>query len=438
MYGQRTVTAGSCLARFVLWGTLLASGPTHAADRTSEPSVLVTLPSTTLTLVTLPTLTLPTLPTTTLTAPSLPSTTLTLPPLPTTTLTLPITTTTIAGPRSDPATTTTTTTVPDTATCGALDCDDGNPCTQDLCAPVAGCLHVPLTGPACDDGDRCTADDRCVAGLCAGTRVGCTPPPCPGGCPDDGFSCTDEVCTARGCLHVPVDARCVPPGACTNAVCAPGSAGADAAGCLAGTPQADGAPCAEDTDACTADVCRGGACTHEPPVDSTACAPVQGVFRQTIALEAITRDLLANVGAANSGSADSLTAHLETIAESLAAAERALAGDGTTSGALRPAVVSAIPASMRARIAFTDVLRTPREVAAFLDDVRQAQEEAAIPRAVGRTLRRGGRQLLGGIESLKADLRQLQRGTTTARARRHRHRTGHSGGGGASPKWAWR
>jgi hypothetical protein len=40
-------------------------------------------------------------------------------------------------------------------------CDDGDPCTVDLCTPT-GCVHSPLS---CDDGVPCTID-ACVAGAC--------------------------------------------------------------------------------------------------------------------------------------------------------------------------------------------------------------------------------------------------------------------------------
>src|SRR2546428_1856084 len=120
---------------------------------------------------------------------------------------------------------------------------------------------------------------------------------CVGSC-DDGFSCTDDVCTAGGCQHVPIDSRCVPPDACTAAVCAPALPGHDAAGCIAGAPRAEGEACAEDGDACTTDVCRGGTCAHEPAVDTTGCAPVQEPFRQTLALGELTQGLEADVAAA--------------------------------------------------------------------------------------------------------------------------------------------
>ena len=51
------------------------------------------------------------------------------------------------------------------------DCDDGNPCTEDLCVSAggsSGCNHTPKTGP-CDDGNRCTTGDTCTNGACGGT-----------------------------------------------------------------------------------------------------------------------------------------------------------------------------------------------------------------------------------------------------------------------------
>jgi hypothetical protein len=72
-----------------------------------------------------------------------------------------------------------------------LGCDDGNTCTVDVCDPSAsGCIYTPLAGP-CDDGDVCTFDDMCSSELCLGKPVVC----------DDGDPCTfDEVCTPEGCV----------------------------------------------------------------------------------------------------------------------------------------------------------------------------------------------------------------------------------------------
>ncbi len=60
------------------------------------------------------------------------------------------------------------------------DCDDGDPCTEDVCEPL-GCVHWAIPGCAecgvdadCDDGDPCT-DDVCIAGHCEHFAIpGCT------------------------------------------------------------------------------------------------------------------------------------------------------------------------------------------------------------------------------------------------------------------------
>jgi hypothetical protein len=55
--------------------------------------------------------------------------------------------------------------------CERLTCDDGNPCTDDGCAPQVGCWFDPHLR-ACDDGDRCTAGEHCRAGICQGGHPG--------------------------------------------------------------------------------------------------------------------------------------------------------------------------------------------------------------------------------------------------------------------------
>ena len=54
-------------------------------------------------------------------------------------------------------------------------CDDGNPCTDDLCDATLGCLHAP-NSTACNDANACTTTDVCAAGGCIGgpPASGCT------------------------------------------------------------------------------------------------------------------------------------------------------------------------------------------------------------------------------------------------------------------------
>ncbi len=49
------------------------------------------------------------------------------------------------------------------------DCDDGNPCTDDLCAENV-CTNVNNNN-SCDDGDACTVDDVCSNGTCSGAPL---------------------------------------------------------------------------------------------------------------------------------------------------------------------------------------------------------------------------------------------------------------------------
>lgn len=69
------------------------------------------------------------------------------------------------------------------------DCDDGDPCTDDVCDNFEKkCVHTQNEAP-CDDGDPCSADDTCSQGQCLGGG----PTDC-----DDGNDCTNDFCLAEG------------------------------------------------------------------------------------------------------------------------------------------------------------------------------------------------------------------------------------------------
>ena len=72
-----------------------------------------------------------------------------------------------------------------------FDCNDGNPCTDDACDPVLGCVYANNT-LACDDGNACSTGDQCNHGDC----LGGAPLVC-----DDGDVCNGvEACNpAIGC-----------------------------------------------------------------------------------------------------------------------------------------------------------------------------------------------------------------------------------------------
>ncbi|TMA37635.1 MAG: DNRLRE domain-containing protein [Deltaproteobacteria bacterium] len=138
---------------------------------------------------------------------------------------------------------------------GARNCDDGNPCTDDSCSPLTGCVHTPNSAP-CDDLDACTVGDTCAEGRCVGAPRSC----------DDGNGCTDDACRPEtGCVHTANRAPCDDGDACTTGdTCSGGR-------CMGGAP-----PRCDDSNPCTDDACRSDTgCVYVPNAascdDGNAC-----------------------------------------------------------------------------------------------------------------------------------------------------------------------
>lgn len=193
--------------------------------------------------------------------------------------------------------------------CAPIGCDDGNPCTRDVCAPLLGCRHEPSAFPiACDDGDSCTTGDRCEGATCTPGTAACTTSnvclaplcdPSTGGCSfgivngilcsdgdpcttndrcsggvcvggaetscDDGNPCTVESCTSMGCasMNVVDDTVCtIGPG--SSGVCMGGRCVVSAA-CVEGTTDCDGDGTCECTGRCAISMTGQRVCTN------TAC-----------------------------------------------------------------------------------------------------------------------------------------------------------------------
>lgn len=122
--------------------------------------------------------------------------------------------------------------------------DDGNECTLD-CNPATGCAYLSQTGIACsDEPDACT-NDVCQAGTCTHVPINCS----------DGFACTTDTCdSVTGCEHTPDDAACDDSESCTTDTCVVGQ------GCVL-APEPDDSPC-DDGSVCTVDdSCQAGVCT---------------------------------------------------------------------------------------------------------------------------------------------------------------------------------
>lgn len=188
-----------------------------------------------------------------------------------------------AAPCSDGNTCTLNDTCADGA-CGAgveLDCNDNHPCTVDSCDPAAGCVHEPSDGP-CDDGNACTEGDHCEGGACVfdGQQV-CS----------DGDVCTDDGCDpVQGCVFTLNQAPCDDGDICTlsdhchlgscisssELTCNDGNMCTDDS-ChpVSGCVFAAGEAACDDGNACTEnDQCAGGWCVGgAPPMcdDANAC-----------------------------------------------------------------------------------------------------------------------------------------------------------------------
>ena len=150
-------------------------------------------------------------------------------------------------------------------------CDDGDPCSHEVCDPGQGCTSEPSTDP-CDDGNPCTAGDQCAGGVC---QPGATDPACV--CTSANDTCEAEhgdgdLC--NGVLHC-VNAACLVDPASVPPACEPAVGGSPCqamacqpeTGACAPQPVADGTTC-DDGDGCSVgDSCGGGVCQPGAPRD---------------------------------------------------------------------------------------------------------------------------------------------------------------------------
>ncbi len=176
-------------------------------------------------------------------------------------------------------------------------CDDGFPCTDDVCDPQFGCIHL-ANAATCDDGDDCTVEDHCSESYCVSTPKDC----------DDGNPCTNDACGADGCTHILPDAwiMCDDNNICTdNDHCDGAGCTGDAVYCgptpedvctlqfcdlsVGCTQTASTAPC-DDGDICTQSdtclnfVCLGGdvsPCVDGDPCTVDSCVAFEGCANQS-------------------------------------------------------------------------------------------------------------------------------------------------------------
>ena len=174
-----------------------------------------------------------------------------------------------------------------------VNCNDGNPCTDDLCAAESGCIYVNTDIP-CNDANLCTLSDKCADGQCVGgpalvcndgnlcngletcdPDVGCTdgvPLQC-----DDGNPCTGlETCHPELGCQPGEPLACDDGNQCTDDSCHPQK------GCefvqLTGQQCNDNNACTE-LDICQDGVCIGGGekvCPDDTPCTDNFCDPATG------------------------------------------------------------------------------------------------------------------------------------------------------------------
>jgi len=130
-----------------------------------------------------------------------------------------------------------------------VDCDDGNPCTRDLCSISGRCSYEVELELACDDGDPCTEGAECQAdGSCGGDQVAEIKPPVCTIC-----SC-DEV-EGLQCVAAMAGSPCDDRDCCTQndrcQLCDTGEEGCSTMGVICG---GDPLRCSEGGD-CSREIC---------------------------------------------------------------------------------------------------------------------------------------------------------------------------------------
>lgn len=137
------------------------------------------------------------------------------------------------------------------------DCNDFASCTIDTCNLAAGHCEFTPDDELCSDGRFCTGTEECEPfHEDAEPETGCIPAQRVPVCPDDGKTCTQELCDVEQdrCVTAPLNERCDDQDPCTGVeVCDPETGAADTG-------------CTNPPDTNCSDLntqCRVGACNSE-------------------------------------------------------------------------------------------------------------------------------------------------------------------------------
>lgn len=139
------------------------------------------------------------------------------------------------------------------------DCNDGNPCTDDICNSSFSCENINDNSNNCNDGLYCTINDRCSGGSCTGDARVCS----------DSIFCTMDSCneSADACDYTPNNYFCNDYNQCTSNTCVLGT------GCQYGNLPA--------RTYCSAGMCDGNGncveCLDDGDCDTDGC--YSGIYR---------------------------------------------------------------------------------------------------------------------------------------------------------------
>lgn len=168
-------------------------------------------------------------------------------------------------------------------------CDDGKPCTVDICNPSTKvCDHPKLQNSCCSDAD-CAPIDPCHVGVCDLEAARCQQESVPGAwccttsadCGESAWVCKENVCDKGVCHAVDKAGCCVSDADCKQPGCNPtGTCNLQSHACEYGPPPwwNPTSLCkvhndCHDASICTDDFCINGCCVHEQKPE---CCEVSG------------------------------------------------------------------------------------------------------------------------------------------------------------------
>jgi hypothetical protein len=148
----------------------------------------------------------------------------------------------------------------------AVVCSDGNPCTSDTCESGSGCKFPFDNAGMCTDNNACTVNDACSSGACVGSAMDCS----------DGNLCTNDSCAGGSCNHLNNAATCNDADLCTlGDVCSGGICAGFANTCNDAIPCTIDA-CDAATGACSHTPGPASTCDDSQPCTDDSCVPSQG------------------------------------------------------------------------------------------------------------------------------------------------------------------